>query len=149
MSWTSLPLAWLLLASQAVVVPTTVPQPVYPPIAISARVMGDVVITVLVRPDGSVASAAVESGAPLLREVALKAAQQAHYECRGCTESGTPYSLVFMFRLFARDEPTPAIGLAFDRAGGAAVNVVGAVGFAAEGAVFSRINERVRSPKCL
>jgi TonB family protein len=146
---TSLPIACLLLVSRAVVVPISVPQPVYPPIAESARVTGDVVVTVVVRPDGGVASAAVESGAPLLREVALKAAQQAQYECRGCTEPGTPLSLVFTFRIFGRDEPKPATGLAFDQQGGATVNVVGEVGYWWEGAVFSQIVARVRSPKCL
>src|SRR5687767_8458679 len=107
---TSFFIAGLLFPSQAVVVPTSVPQPVYPPIASSARVTGDVVVNVVVRPDGSVASAAVASGASLLREVALKAAQQAQYECRRCTEPATPYSLVFTFRLFGGDGPTPATG---------------------------------------
>ena len=146
---TSLPVACLLLVSQAVVVPTSVPQPVYPPIAESAHVTGNVVVKVVVRPDGGVAFAAVESGAPLLREVALKAAQQAQYECRGCTEPGTPLSLVFTFRIFGRDEPKPAAGLTFDREGGATVNVVGVVGYWWEGAVFSQIAARVRSRKCL
>ena len=147
---TSLPIACLLLVSQAVVVPTSVPQPVYPPIAESARVTGNVVVKVVVRPDGGVASATVESGAPLLREVALNAAQQAQYECRGCTEPGTPLSLVFTFRIFGRDEPKPATGLTFDREGGATVNVVGEVGYWWEGAVFTQFAaRRVRSPKCL
>ena len=145
----SFPIACLVLASQAVVVPTRVPQLVYPPIAQSAAVRGDVVVKVVVRPDGSVASAAVESGAPLLREAALKAAQQAEYECRGCTDPGTPYSLVFAFRIVGRDEPKPATGLTFDREGRAMVSVVGEVGYWWEGAVFSRVAARARSRKCL
>jgi hypothetical protein len=92
-------------------------------------VRGDVVVNVVVRPDGSVASAAVDSGEPLLRDVALRAAQQAQYECRGCTEVGTPYSLVFTFRIVGRDEPKPATGLTFDREGRATVNVVGVIGY--------------------
>ena len=146
---TFLAIASWFLAGQRAVVPTAVPQPVYPPIAVSAMVRGDVVVNVVVRPDGSVVSAAVESGAPLLRDVAPQAAQQAEYECRGCTEVGTPYSLVFTFRVVGRDEPKPATGLTFDREGRATVNVVGVIGYWWEGVVFSETQPRARSPKCL
>jgi TonB family protein len=143
-TWISLPVACVLLASQAVVVPTNVPQPMYPPIAQSARVSGDVVFKIVVRPDGSVESAAVGSGAPLLQEAGLKAARLAQYECRGCTQPGTPYSLVFRFRL---DEPTPVAGLTFAPEGSATVNVVGEHWLPA-GPVAQRLR-RVRSAKCL
>jgi TonB family protein len=130
-------------------VPTAVPQPVYPPIAVSAMVRGDVIVNLVIRPDGSVASASVDSGAPLLRDVALLAAQQAQYECRGCTEVGAPYSLVFTFRVVGRDEPKPPTGLTFDREGRATVNVVGVIGYWWEGVAWSETRPRARSPKCL
>ena len=142
-------LAWLFVASQAVVVPTNVPQLVYPPIAESARVTGDVVVAVVVRPDGSVASAEVESGLPLLRDAALNAARQARYECRNCTSAGAPYSLVFRFHIVSRDALKPASGLIFDADGGATVHVIGTVGYWYEGAVFARPRARARSPKCV
>jgi len=145
---TLLAIACCLVGRQGAVVPTAVPQPVYPPIAVSAMVRGDVVINVVVRSDGSVASAAVDSGEPLLREVALRAAQQAQYACRGCTEVGTPYSLVFTFRVVGRDEPKPATGLTFDREGRATVNVVGVIGYWWEGIAWAT-RPRARSPKCL
>jgi len=112
-------------------------------------VSGDVVVQVVVRQDGSVASVAVDSGEPLLRDVALTAAQHAKYECRGCTEPGAPFSLVFRFRLFGRDEPKPTDGLTFDRDGRATVNVVGVVGYWWEGVAIATIQPRPRSPKCL
>ena len=146
---TWLAIASWFLAGQGTVVPTVVPQPVYPPIAVSAMVRGDVVVNVVVRPDGSVASAEVASGEPLLRDVALRAAQQAQYECRGCTKVGTPYSLVFTFRVVGRDDPKPATGLTFDREGGATVNVVGVIGYWWEGIAWSLTAPRARSPKCL
>jgi TonB family protein len=145
---TMLPIACLLLSSQAVVVPTSVPQPIYPPIAQSARVTGEVVVTVVVHPDGSVASAAVESGQPLLREVALTAARQAQYQCRGCTEP-TPYSIVFTFRLYLRNEPKPATALTFAPEGGATLIVAGDEQYCCEGGDTSQSPARVRSPKCL
>jgi len=149
MSLPSLPFAYLLAVSQAIVVPTNVHPPVYPPIAESACVTGDVEISVVVRPDGAVTSAEVVSGAPLLRDTALKAAREAKYECRECTEPGTPYSIVFRFQVVHRDDVKPPAGLMFDPDGRAIVNVVGSVGYWYEGAVFSRPSTRVRAAKCL
>lgn len=146
---TSSQIVWLLLASQAGVGPTSVPQPVYPAIAESARVTGDVAVALMVRPDGSVASAEVQSGPPLLRDAALKAAREATYECRGCTESGTPYTLVFRFQLVPRQDPRPPSGLVRDPDGRATVYVVGTVGYWYEGAVFARTRSRARALKCL
>lgn len=142
-------IACLVLASQAVVVPISVPPPVYPGIAESALVSGDVVVKVVVRPDGSVASTAVESGPSLLRDVALKAAGLAKYECRGCFAS-TPYSLKFRFELVERNATKRATGLTFDREHSATVNVVGVAHSVWEGTVWAQAaTPRVRSPKCL
>jgi len=47
--------------------------PVYPPLARQARIMGDVKILVGVRQDGSVASAEVVSGHPMLKQLPWKA----------------------------------------------------------------------------
>lgn len=93
--------------AQAVVVPVRVPRPVYPPIAVSVRVSGEVEVKVAVRPDGSVESATIVSSVPLLSQPALEAAEKSQFECRGCTEPATPYSLVFAFR-FDDMPPVPA-----------------------------------------
>ena len=53
--------------------------PVYPPLARQARIMGDVKILVGVRQDGSVASAEVVSGHPMLSKAAVEAVRQWRY----------------------------------------------------------------------
>jgi len=72
---------------------------VYPPIARTARVTGDVKIEVRVRRDGIVSSAEVVSGHPLLKDAALKSAQYSTFECRGCEQELTSYSLTYTFGL--------------------------------------------------
>jgi hypothetical protein len=72
--------------------------PVYPTIAHTAGIHGDVELKVWVRQDGSFQSADVVSGPPLLRKAALESAQQSQFECRGCTDSVNSYSLVYTFQ---------------------------------------------------
>ena len=86
-------------SAQGAVVPVRLLRPVYPPIAVSARVSGDVEVNVRVRPDSSVESATIVSGPTLLQQAALEAAQKSSFECRGCSEAATPYSVVFAFQL--------------------------------------------------
>lgn len=86
-------------AGPGTVVPVNVTRPAYPAIAVSARVQGTVEVNIGVRPDGRVDSAAIVRAAPLLDEVALEAARSSTFECRGCTDASTPYSLVFAFEL--------------------------------------------------
>jgi TonB family protein len=71
--------------------------PVFPPLARVARVQGDVEIEVRIREDGSVESAEVVSGHPLLKAAALDSARQSKFECRGCGELARPYSLLYTF----------------------------------------------------
>jgi len=52
------------------VVLTKLVQPVYPPVAKQTRVTGDVELTLEVRADGSLESAIVVSGHPLLKQAA-------------------------------------------------------------------------------
>jgi hypothetical protein len=75
--------------------------PVYPPIALQARVTGDIDLMLGVRQDGSVESAVVVSGPELLRRAALNSAQQSQFECRNCSGSATPFRLVYTFQLVA------------------------------------------------
>jgi len=87
------------------VVPIRRVSPIYPPIASSARVSGEVEVSVGVGPDGRVESAVMVSGVPLLDAAALDAARQSEFECRRCTVPTTPDSLVFAFRIEDRSQP--------------------------------------------
>jgi TonB family protein len=83
----------------ATIVPIEWPRPVYPQIAQSARVQGEVEVTVDVRPDGRVAAVEVVRGIPLLDQAVTDAARRARFECRGCVDSVNGYSLYVTFRL--------------------------------------------------
>src|SRR5688572_42260 len=89
-------------AAQGVIVPITLARPVYPPIAVAARVTGEVEVKVSVRPDGSVDSTVGITGPPLLHRAAVEAAQQSRFECRECGEGTISYSVVYVFELAVR-----------------------------------------------
>jgi len=74
-------------------------KPVYPPIALTARVSGDVDVVLGIGHEGNVDSASVVSGPALLRQAALSSAQQSQFKCVGCTEAVTAYHLIYAFRL--------------------------------------------------
>src|SRR5690242_2409005 len=59
-------------------------EPVYPPLARTARISGDVELKLGIRKDGTIASAIVISGHPMLAQAALQSAQQSQFECRAC-----------------------------------------------------------------
>jgi Gram-negative bacterial TonB protein C-terminal len=75
--------------------------PVYPPIALTAHVTGDIELLLNIRRDGSVESAMVVSGPPLLQQAALSSAKQSQFQCLHCIEELTPYHLFYAFRLDA------------------------------------------------
>jgi TonB family protein len=106
--------------TQGEVVPTRLAPPVYPPIAASARVSGEVEVSVGVAPDGRVESAVIVRGVPLLDAAALDAARRSEFECRNCVAPVTHYSLVFAFLL---DDPNrPPVGPPQPEHAGAAPN---------------------------
>ncbi len=70
----------------------------YPPLSRQARIAGEVRVNVHVRPDGSVASAEILSGHPMLAPEAVENARQSQYECHGCT-SETEYVVTYTFGL--------------------------------------------------
>lgn len=76
-------------------------QPVYPPIALSARVSGPVQIEVVIDEHGNVLSAVVVQGHPLLQQAALDAARQ--WKFRPTRLNSEPIKvtgvLIFNFRL--------------------------------------------------
>ena len=80
--------------------------PVYPPLARQARIMGDVKIQIAIRKDGSVDSAEVLSGPPMLKQAALDSVQKSTFECEswssgvfvvGCRDALTPFTLTYTF----------------------------------------------------
>jgi len=79
------------------VVLNSVFPPVYPPLARQARIMGDVKILVGVRQDGSVASAEVVSGHPMLKQAALESAQKSTFLCRECKGAVTLITVTYTF----------------------------------------------------
>src|SRR5579863_996029 len=56
--------------------------PIYPPLALQTQITGDVEFTLGIKSNGSVASATIVSGHPLLRQAALDSAAQTQFECR-------------------------------------------------------------------
>jgi TonB family protein len=73
--------------------------PVYPPLARQANIFGEVKVDVAIRRDGSVASAKLFSGHPMLAMAALESARQSQFECRGCRDGETTLSLTYAFEM--------------------------------------------------
>jgi TonB family protein len=71
----------------------------YPPLARQVRISGDVDLMLRIRQDGSIESAVVSSGHPLLAQTALESAQRSRFECRKCSETVTSLRLVYTFQL--------------------------------------------------
>jgi TonB family protein len=80
---------------------------VYPPLARQARIQGDVKVQLQVRADGSVASAEVISGHPMLKQAALESAQKSQFECHGCADETTSHVLTYTFGI--RDDKNSQI----------------------------------------
>ena len=76
---------------------TQLAPPVYPPLARQARIMGDVKLRIGIRRDGSVATAEVIGGHPMLRQAALDSAKKSTLLCQGCTKEVTTYFLTYVF----------------------------------------------------
>lgn len=73
--------------------------PVYSQLAKQARITGDVKLTLTLRQDGSLESAVVVSGHPILQQAALDSIQQSRFECRNCNEGLTSLPIVYIFQL--------------------------------------------------
>jgi hypothetical protein len=84
---------------QGEVVLTKLAAPVYPQIARTAHIAGDLVLTVEVKQDGTVESAVLVSGPPLLARVAIQSAERSQFECRNCGAEPTQIELTYTFRL--------------------------------------------------
>jgi len=92
---------------QSAVVLTKLNSPGYPPLARQIWISGEVNILLGIRRDGSVATAVIVSGHPLLQQFALESAQHSQYQFRDCTEEVTSRTLVFTFQLVPKRCPSP------------------------------------------
>jgi TonB family protein len=95
-------------SSQNGVVVVKLFAPTYPPAARAARIAGDVDLNLSIRQDGSIESAVVVSGHPLLAGAALDSAQHAQFECRKCPEEASSYRLVYTFQIEGNCDCQPA-----------------------------------------
>jgi len=77
--------------------------PVYPALARQARIQGDVEVMIKAREDGSLESAVITSGHPILAPAALESAKNSQFECRECSEAVTSYALRYRFQIIPRD----------------------------------------------
>lgn len=76
-----------------------VAPPIYPAIARTARIGGDVQIRVAVRPDGSVESATAISGDPQLIPHALDSAKQSRFDCSTCNRAVSVQLITYTFKV--------------------------------------------------
>ena len=74
-------------------------KPTYPPLAKQTRIAGDVEVYVEVGRDGSIETASVIQGHPLLAQAALDSTRHSEFQCTECRDIGSPYRLVFRFAL--------------------------------------------------
>ncbi len=74
--------------------------PVYPPLARQARIMGDVKVYVHIRKDGTVESAELFSGHPMLAPTALESARKSQFDCRACSDAVSSYPMTYSFGFF-------------------------------------------------
>lgn len=83
---------------QSEVVLTSLSNPVYPQLAMQARVVGDVELKLFIRQDGRVDSAEYVRGPSLLVQAALVSAKNSTFDCSSCTKALTPYQLEYSFQ---------------------------------------------------
>jgi TonB family protein len=74
-------------------------ETIYPPLARQTHISGDVELALEIRADGSIQSATVVSGHPLLTPAALDSARRSQFECRDCGQVAHTYRLSYSFQL--------------------------------------------------
>ncbi len=84
-------------------------DPVYPQVARTAHITGDIELEIEVRRDGTAQSASVISGPPLLRQAALDSAEQSQFECLKCVDTVTPVRMLYTFQLAQSENPCAAM----------------------------------------
>jgi TonB family protein len=82
----------------------------YPRLALQTRISGDVEIRLEVQANGSVATADVVRGHPLLSQAALENAKQSQFECNNCGEGVRSFRMVYTFELGPTSYCTEKVG---------------------------------------
>jgi TonB family protein len=73
--------------------------PVYPPIAIAARVFGDVDLRITLTADGTPGDVQVESGPQMLKQAAVDSATRSRFRLAPGDQARQSYQLVYTFAL--------------------------------------------------
>jgi TonB family protein len=94
---------------QTGVVMTRLSPPMYPPLSRQAHIMGDVKVRVVIRKDGTLESGEVVSGHPMLKQAALDSARKSQFECRGCGDELSSYSMIYTFGFLDDGKPTAVV----------------------------------------
>jgi len=80
---------------------TKLPPPTYPAMARAAHVWGPVELNITIHQDGTVDSAEVVSGPPMLRAAAVESAKRTQFECAGSPSPSRTFRVVFNYELTA------------------------------------------------
>lgn len=104
MNWPSFAVVSLLLTSASIFAQTPqvhavkVEAAVYPRMALTARVSGEVVVKVTLAPDGTADAVTVLSGPPMLRQAAIDSAKRSQFEANHQNRA-EGYQVVYRFVL--------------------------------------------------
>src|SRR6185437_3968701 len=85
-------------------------KPPFSPQARLANVEGTVIVSVTIRPDGTIEATSV-SGIPLLKQAALDSATHSRFECRQCSAPRS-YTLVYDFKRTSQGNCCEGMGAA-------------------------------------
>jgi TonB family protein len=75
------------------------PPPVYPAMARTARVSGDVEVKISLQRNGIIGSVEATSGPAMLRQAAIDSVRQTQFACGQCSETAPPFKIVYRFQL--------------------------------------------------
>jgi len=76
--------------------------PIYPPMALAARVWGEVNLNITLTSDGTASAVAVQSGPPMLRQAAVDSATRSQFQA----DAETPPRTYLVTYRFVLDSPT-------------------------------------------
>ena len=73
-------------------------QPIFPALARQANIVGDIDVLVIVAPDGTLQSAEVLRGHPMLKQAALDSATHSRFNCHNC-KTPQQYLLLYSYKV--------------------------------------------------
>lgn len=94
----------IMSAQQAAVPVKAAVAPLYPPIAVAARIKGDVVVRVVIGTDGVVVHAEAVSGQKWLQQSAVKAAEKWKFELADTVTTNRSSLIKFSYELLSEDD---------------------------------------------